>query len=409
MATHNKTDIPYRIDVAEADKIISSAISGWGTTHVPLAAASGCILQQKIFAERDQPPFDRATMDGIAVSSTALANGIRRFIRAGVQAAGAAEQTLPDSGHCFEVMTGAVMPAGADTVIPVERISSDDDSAEVSADYDPQGRQFVHRRASDHREGALLLDAGTIIDGPTMAILTAAGEPEVAVARYPSVAVVSTGDELVDVGLPMAPFQIRSSNDRAIETCLRQRGFTHTFRSHLPDDPDALRSEISELHRANDVLILSGGVSMGKYDYVPAILEELGVEVRFHKILQRPGLPMWFGLSTAGKPVFALPGNPVSTLVCCVRYVLPALLKGLGAALPTERVQLAETVSFAPDLTWFLPVKLEWTPDGQTLARPCPTNTSGDFIGLRGTDGVVELPRGQSEFPQGFAAKLLRW
>ena len=325
MAAHNETDIPFRIDVAEADAIISAAISGWGTARVPLAAASGCILQQKIIAERDQPPFDRATMDGIAVSSAALANGTSSFTRAGVQAAGAAEQTLPGPGYCFDVMTGAVMPAGADTVIPVERISGNGDVAEVSADYQPQARQFVHKRASDHNAGDLLLDTGKVIDGPTMAILTAAGQPDVTVARYPSVAVISTGDELVDVGLPMASFQIRSSNDRAIEACLRQRGFTQTFRSHLPDDPDALRGKISELHRAHDVLILSGGVSMGKYDYVPAILEELGVEVRFHKILQRPGLPMWFGVSTAGKPVFALPGNPVSTLVCCVRYVVPAL------------------------------------------------------------------------------------
>ena len=409
---NNKTAQPdeFRIDVSTADRLIYESMPGYDSEQVELADAAGQVLRQTIVAERDQPPFDRATMDGIAVSSSALKADTRQFRIAGIQAAGRAAQQIDAGDECYEVMTGAVLPTGADTVVPVERIEINSGNATLESDYTPDAGQFVHLQASDHAQGDVLLKPGAIIRGPEMAILTAAGNADVEVARSPRIAIISTGDELVDVGSEIEEFQIRSSNDRAIETCLRQRGCKRTVRSRLPDDPDLLRSHIQSLHEANEVLILSGGVSMGKYDYVPAILNELGVRVVFHKILQRPGLPMWFGMSAANKPVFALPGSPVSTIVCCVRYVIPALLSAMGMnAVPRERVRLAEAVSFKADLAWFLPVKLHWDDAGSALATPCPTNTSGDYIGLRHTDGFVELPRGSNDFPAGFAANLYRW
>jgi len=399
----------FRIDVAEADEHIAGALQNWGTEHVPLVAAAGQVLRQTIVAERDQPPFDRATMDGIAVASAALAQGQREFTLAGTQAAGQAAQSLPDNNSCLETMTGAVMPAGADTMIPVERISIANGIATLEEGYEATSQQFVHPRGSDHQQNDELLTPGIRINAPDMAILTAAGNTEVEIARWPEVAIVSTGDELVDVGEPLADFQIRSSNDRAIETALNAHGCHSTLRARLPDDPDALRAHISELHASNDVLILSGGVSMGKYDYVPGILEELGIKLVFHKILQRPGLPMWFGVSQDGKPVFALPGNPVSTLVCLVRYVRPAIETAMGCLPTPEYVQLDNAVDFKPDLCWFLPVALRQHADGRYTAEPRPTNTSGDFIGLRGTDGFVELPRGRDQFEAGYSARLYRW
>lgn len=401
---------PFRIDVTEAERLIAQQMSAYGSITLPLAAASGRILRQTILAERDQPPFDRATMDGIAVRSTALSAGLQSFRVIGIQAAGTAALELADDGQCVEIMTGAPLPAAADTVIPVERIVLKDGIARLEAGYKPAAGQFIHRRASDHAQDDLLLGPGVRIGGPEMAILTAAGQPFVEVAEWPSIAIISTGDELTDVGEPIEDYQIRSSNDRAIETCLHLRGCNKTIRSRLPDERQALREQIAWLHNNNEVLILSGGVSMGKYDYVPAIMEELGIRVVFHKILQRPGLPMWFGVSDANKPVFALPGNPVSTIVCCARYVLPAIESAMGLVhAPTERVQLAEDVDFEPDLTWFLPVSLSWADDGIARAHPKPTNTSGDFIGLRHTTGFIELPRGQNRFPAGFAANLYRW
>ena len=171
-----------------------------------------------------------------------------------------------------------------------------------------------------------------------------------------------------------------------------------------------LRREIGRLHKENDVLILSGGVSMGKYDYIPKIMDELNIDLVFHKILQRPGLPMWFGISAEDKPVFALPGNPVSSLVCLVRYVLPAIQNAMGAInVETSLVQLSKTVEFEPDLTYFIPVILSFNDKGILHAIPKPTNTSGDFVSLAGTDGIVELARGGKIFPGGYPAPFYAW
>ena len=143
---------------------------------------------------------------------------------------------------------------------------------------------------------------------------------------------------------------------------------------------------------------------------MPSVLEELKVELVFHRIEQRPGRPMWFGQSRDSKPIFALPGNPVSTMVCLHRYVLPALQQMLGLQpASVERVTLAFEIEFAADLTYFLPAVISWTPTGVGMAEPRPTNTSGDLVGLAGTDGFVELPRGRDVYPAGTAVRLFRW
>ncbi len=400
-----------RLDVAEAAALIRDRLHGWGTVHVPIDAAQGEVLRQTVTAERDQPPFDRVTMDGIAIRHSAFAGGTRTFQVIGTQGAGGAPLPLPDEKSCVAIMTGAALPPGADTVVPVERITREGPTARIEAGYQPVAGQFIHRRASDHSQGTTLLSAGAVLGAPELAILTVGGSDAVEVARRPSIAVVSTGDELVAVGQRLGPTQIRASNDRAIAAALATRGFLDCNRLHLPDDRAVLERELRQLLAGQDVLILTGGVSMGEFDYVPQVLQQdLGMELVFHKVLQRPGMPLWFGISPDGKPVFALPGNPVSSLVCLVRYVAPALVAALGAAArPEPVVRLARDVRFEPDLTYFLPVTLDYTTEGQCLAVPKPTNTSGDFIALGGTDGFVELPRGRSDFPAGYAARFFTW
>ncbi len=409
MATQTP-EASYRIDVGQAVELIDEFMPTYGTQLVSLEDAAGCILRQTVTAERDQPPYDRVTMDGIAIDSAALDEGLREFTLAGNQAAGQAALRLPATNTCIEIMTGAVLPIGADTIIPVERIEHDADRVILEPGYEAIPGQFIHARGSDHAKNRPLLEPGVRIRAPEMAILTAAGSATVAVAEWPKIAIISTGDELVDVGQPLEAHQIRSSNDHAIQAALRARGFHHCIRAHLPDEPQLLLQRIDELHEATDVLILSGGVSMGKYDYVPEVLEKLGVQLVFHKVLQRPGLPMWFGVSQSGKPVFALPGNPVSTLVCVIRYVLPALLQGMG--MPAEAVEyvvLGDAVEFEPDLSWFLPVKLAGDADHPGSALPRPTNTSGDFISLGDSDGFVELQRGQDRYEAGLRVPFYRW
>ncbi len=399
-----------RVSVEEATRLIGEQVPRWPATRVPIAEAAGAVLREVIAAERDQPPFDRVTMDGIAIASAALAAGQREFRVAGTQAAGAAALTLPDTAHCIEVMTGSLLPHGADSVVPVERIGLRDAVATLEPGYAPAAGQNVHRRGSDHRRGDALLEPGAVLGPPEMAVLTIGGRADVAITQPPRIAVISTGDELVEPGRPVAPFQIRSSNDLAIEAALRRRAHTRVTRTLLRDDPAGLRREIGRLHESSEVLILSGGVSMGQFDHVPATLAALGIEVVFHKVTQRPGLPLWFGRDRRGKVVFALPGNPVSSLVCLVRYALPALAIAAGATpAPARFLRLDSPVGFRPDLTLFLPVALAWHEDGQVMAQPRPTNTSGDFVALAGTDGFVELPRGQDHYPAGFAARFFEW
>ena len=395
---------------AEASDAISAAVRTLDTEVVPLAAAAGRILRQAVPAERDQPPFDRVTMDGIAVAWAAIGSGTRRFRIEARQHAGDPPVVLESESGCIEVMTGAVLPRGTDCVIPVERLVVADGEASVESDYRPERRQFVHAKGSDYPAGSELLAPGALIAPVDVAIIASAGLAEVEVARRPAVRVVSTGNELVPPGSPIEAHQVRLSNGPALLAMLAQQGFTDCRHDLLPDDRAELRKRLEEHLQGADVLVLSGGVSMGKADFVPAVLDELGVSTVFHKISQRPGKPMWFGTGPRGQAVFALPGNPVSSLVCCRHYVLPALFEASGRPpRPPEYALLAEALTFRPELTWFLPVRLASRDDGSLRAVPVPTNTSGDFASLGGTDGYVELARERSRFPRDTPVPLYRW
>ena len=396
--------------VAEAQALILERMSRFPARETPLDDCAGAVLRETVHAERDQPPFDRVTMDGIAIDHDAWQAGRRRYRVAGTQGAGAPAMSISSPAECVEIMTGAMLPRGADTIIPVERVALGKGEAVVQASAVVSRRQFIHPQGSDRAAGSRLLSRGQRIGPAEVAILAGAGRTRVRTAEPPRVAVVSTGDELVEAGQPIEPYQIRSSNDRAIDAALVRRFGARVTRASLKDDPAEILESIARLHDRNDVVVLTGGVSMGKYDFVPGVLERLGVELVFHRIEQRPGRPMWFGISQASRPVFALPGNPVSTLVCLIRYVVPALWKAMGADPETEEwVRLGEEVKFAVDLVYFLPVKLRADPGGVLTAEPQPTNTSGDYAALGGTDGFVELPRGSDLYPEGTPARLFRW
>jgi molybdopterin molybdotransferase len=393
-----------------AKEAITLAMPAFGSEPVESAVASGRVLREAVLAERDQPPFDRVTMDGIAVSYDALDRGTRSFRITGTQHAGDPVSTLSDDMHCIEIMTGAVLPVGSDCVIPVERITVSDGMAEVEADYRAERQQFVHRQGSDHRAGTAVLQPGSVLAPAEIAIVASCGLQRVEVSRQPVIRLISTGNELVPAGRPILSHQVRLSNGPALVAMLKRQGFEDCRHEHLLDDPDALRASIGQLLSEAQILILSGGVSMGKADFVPQVLADLGVKTVLHKISQRPGKPMWFGIGPDEQAVFALPGNPVSTLVCCRHYVLPALFDASGRdARKPEWAVLTEDVNFKADLTFFMPVILQSDVDGTLRARPVPTNTSGDFTALGGTDGYVELAQEQSHFPQGSPVPLHRW
>jgi molybdopterin molybdotransferase len=397
------------LTTAAARDTVLGAIHELAAETVPLQDAHGRILRQDVAAERDQPPFDRVMMDGIAVDFADLGDGVREFPVQATQAAGDPVLQL-QPGHCIEIMTGASLPANADCIIPVERISISNGVAVIEDGYTGKSGQFIHRRASDHAAGTRLLTPGKRIAPADVAIIASCGLTDVLVSRQPVIRIVSTGNELVPPGAPIEPHQMRLSNGPAIQAMLHEHGYTDCSHDHLQDDIDVLRTRIAEHLDAADVLVLSGGVSMGKADFVPDVLAALGVEVAFHKVSQRPGKPMWFGLGPGHQAVFALPGNPVSALVCCRQYVIPALAAA-SAATPNlpEFASLTSDVTFKPELTCFQPVRLLSNAAGQVLAMPVTTNTSGDFTALSVTDGYVELPLEQTHFPAGTPVLLHRW
>jgi molybdopterin molybdotransferase len=396
---------------AEADLLIGERLRYQPIESLPLAQCAGSILRENIYAERDQPPFDRVAMDGIALDSRTVAGGRRSLHLQGTQAAGDPPLTLASPADCIEVMTGAVLPAGCDCVVPVEDLEvrrPDERLLAASARVAPGLN--VHRRGTDTRQGALLIAAGARLHAPEIAIAASAGMARVRVSSQPMLAVISTGNELVEPGEPVLGHQVRRSNAYAIVSALREHGFQRVADDHIQDDAARLHERLRFHLETHDVLVLSGGVSTGRFDLVPRVLEELGVRAIFHKVAQRPGKPLWFGVAPSGATVFGLPGRPVSALVCLGRYVLPALFAGLGQnPPPPERVALGAPVSFDAPLTHFLPVRIEQDDWGGSWAMPVATNSSEHFTALAGTDGFVELPPGPNAYQKGFVTRLYRW
>jgi molybdopterin molybdotransferase len=396
---------------AEAEALIAQNLPFLPIESLPVGHCAGAVLRENVYAERDQPPYDRVAMDGIALASAAMAGGSGRFRVQATQAAGDPPLTLTSPDNCIEIMTGAMLPEGCDAVVPVERITVEAGVARLEADMTVSPGQNIHMRASDQRQGALLLEAGMRLEAPDVATAAGAGMARLRVSQQPAFMVISTGNELVEPGEPIQDWQLRRSNAYALSAALRRRGFARVADDHLPDDAGVLQERLKLHLDSYEMLILSGGVSMGRFDLVPAALAACGVRQVFHKVAQRPGKPFWFGVGPTGTAVFALPGNPVSTLVCLARYVLPAVDRAMGirqAALG-EKIALAAPVTFNPTLTGFLPAAVETDEWGRPWARTVAHNGSGDFAALSGTAGFVELPPGPNTYPKGFVTRLYRW
>ncbi|MEO5959678.1 MAG: molybdopterin molybdotransferase MoeA [Opitutaceae bacterium] len=397
---------------ADAEKLILENIRPFHREDCPLLQAQGRVLRTEIRADRDLPPFDRVTMDGYALRAAALAAGTRTFRVEGTQAAGMrAFQLGAGADGCIEIMTGAVLPDGADCIVPYEETKRDGSTILVSdAAAQSNPWQNVHRRGSDHRAGNIIVRAGRRIGAAEIGVAAACGQATLTVSQLPKVAVISTGDELVEVSSPVASHQIRRSNDYALRAALATAGYPNASRFHLRDVQSEIEHLLWHILAEFDVVIVAGGISKGKFDYLPTELEKQKVRKIFQGVAQRPGKPLWFGISARHTPVFALPGNPVSAFTCLHRYVLPALAHASGLVIrPPMIAALAEPVTFRPPLAYFLPVKLASGPRAELLARPDPTNTSGDFSGLVGTDGFVELPPEPAEFPAGTLVPFRPW
>ncbi len=393
-----------------AEEAIEGRLSPLAPESRPLEQCVGRTLRQDVFAERDNPPFDRICMDGIAINSAALTQGQRRFAIEATQPAGSPAITLSSSKRAIEVMTGAVLPQGADCVIPLEDYDLSDGVVSLKPDATGEPYANVQRRGSESEPGVPMLRAGMRLGAAEIAVAASAGLARLSVSRQPRMVVISTGDELVEPGQPILEHQIRRSNSYAVVASLRAHGFEQVTDDHIPDNEELLRERLSQHLAEQDVLILSGGMSKGKLDLVPEVLKELQVEEIFYRIAQRPGAPMWFGIGAGGRAVFGLPGNPVSTLMCLIRYVVPGIAAAMGTRHGHEpMIELASPVKPGRSVAWFVPVCVQSDARGRTTAMVKQPKGSGDFLSLAGTDGFVELPPRADAFPAGFVARLYRW
>lgn len=377
------------ITFEEAYQRVMLNTKDFGVETVLLMQSTSRVLAESIYADRDFPPFNRSTKDGIAINFESYENGIPYFKIEGIASAGLPQQTLKDMENCLEVMTGAVLPMHTDTIVMYEDVQIVDGFVTIKSI--PKKGQNIHRKGEDKNQGDILLEKGIKISPADIGVLATVGKAEVLVKKMPKVCVISTGDELVSVSETPLDHQIRTSNVLSLQAALASENIT-AFHLHLLDNVKNISETLDIALKEYDVLLLSGGVSKGKFDYIPEVLEDLGVDKIFHKVSQRPGKPMWFGrqekLQTA---VFSFPGNPVSTFANYLIYFLPWLYNSLGIENESEFVLLDEDIPNTTKLTLFIPVKTKWD-RGSLYANLIPNSGSGDLTSLAYSDGFICLP-----------------
>ncbi len=396
------------VSVEEAEQIILAQTIDFGAESVPFEQALGRVLAEEIRADRDLPPFNRVTMDGIAINYQSLTDGINTFKIKGTQAAGDDPIQLSVLDECIEIMTGAALPDTADTIIRYEDVELRAGLATLTTDEIKQG-QNIHYKGRDKKQGDLVAEPGCTVDATLIGFLASVGKSQVLVRKLPKVVILSSGDELVEVSDTPTPYQIRRSNNYTIKALLYIYGIGADM-LHLPDHQETINTELKACLDNYDIILLSGGVSMGKFDFIPNELKKLGVAQLFHKVQQRPGKPFWFGKNEQNTLVFAFPGNPVATFMCMHRYFIPWLLKNINATeKTTEYAILDNDYRFQLPLTCFLQVRLYYNGNCQLMAKPIEGNGSGDFANLIDTDAFLEMPIQEADFKSGEVFKVWRF
>jgi molybdopterin molybdotransferase len=356
-------------------------------TQVEIEQAFGRVLAGPVVADRDYPPFDRSTRDGFAVRAADAQNpGAHLECIGELRAGGHLEATvLP--GQCVEIMTGAGIPRGTDAVVMIEHTKREGQA--IILDRPAQRGDHIVPRGTEALSGALLVASKTRLGYAEMALVAQAGATRLDVFAAPRLAILSTGDEVVDARTKPGPLQVRNSNGISIEILARTAGAETIQLGNAPDEKDALRMAI-ERGLAEDILVLSGGVSMGKYDLVEQVLADLGAEFHFTGVSIRPGRPAVFA-TCRNKLVFGLPGNPVSTMVTFELFVLPAVEVFNGATarpLPVFRAKLAAPVREKGPMTHFLPARIEWE-GREARVSQLPWQGSGDIVALALANGFL--------------------
>ena len=371
------------ISPEEAFRIVKNQFPNLRDESVALASSSGRELAENIYSDRDQPPFHRVMMDGYAFQIAAWEKGIREFYVEGIQAAGEAPLTLKDENGCIEIMTGAVLPNECSVVIQYEKSIRKENSVQFQIE-EVKSFQNIHAKGFDKKSGELILKEGTVVGPLEMACLASVGKARVKVKKRLNIAIVSTGNELVEVHETPSDFEIRSSNLEMLQSLLKPYcDQVSVFR--LSDDEQETTHFIQRELENFDIVCFSGGVSKGKYDFVAKALEGNGIQKHFHGVKQKPGKPFFFG-SKNETVVFAFPGNPISVLHCATRYLIPQLNNN-----SIEEAQLKSNYTNRSALTVYLPAFISTYKNGIRMAELILQNGSGDFMGAIGANGFIEI------------------
>ena len=400
-------DSPQMISVREAIEIVLEQTSILASEAVPLPPALNRILAEDVVADTDLPPFDRAQMDGYAVRANDVADVPARLRIVGESAAGAGWHHEMNAGEAVRIMTGAPVPKGADAVQQVELTKESDSEVEILQPVEA-GRSIV-LRASEIKSGETVLRAGEQLNAAMIATLASFGYAQVKVGKRPRVAVMATGSELVDVDQKPARDQIRDSNNYMLEAYASQSNAIVERWPLAGDDTEELKKQIRSAAETSDVLITSGGVSMGVYDFTKAALKELGAEVFFERVALRPGKPTVF--ARLGRSlIFGLPGNPVSVAVTFNLFARTALRAMQGASNTTlthEHALLTRDAKGSIDRESYLPATLRTDENGNLLVEPLKWGGSSDFVAFARATALINIPAGSAKTPAGSAVRVV--
>ena len=398
------------LEFEEARQIVITTVRSLARTgqikDVPLTEAHGRTLAEPVLADRDYPALRRSLRDGFAVRSSEVPGVLR--VR-GELRAGQEESNALEPGEALEIMTGAPVPAQADAVVMVEhviRASASDGAPEVRIDRKAEVGQFINEKGAEASMGKVLIEAGVMLDASHIATLAMTGHPSIRVFAKPSIAILATGDEIVELSVRPSAHQIRNSNSYMLAACVTAAGGVPKISPIARDQRDVLRASLLE-GLSHDMLLVSGGVSAGRYDLVKPALEELGAVFHFEKVRIQPGGPTAFG-SIRGKPVFGLPGNPGSSLVTFQLFAQPALelLSGVvEPILPLLRAKFEAPFRHRPGLTRFLPARL--SADGQHL-RHLPWQGSSDIPALAQANAFLVAEHDRETWDAGDTIRVMR-
>lgn len=399
------------ISVAEAIQIVRQQTSVLETERVELPNAPGRVLAQEIVADTDLPPFDRAQMDGYAVRAAETTGAPVSLRIAGESAAGKGWHQHLEEGQAVRIMTGAPVPEGADSVQQVELTHELKDGTVVELLEAVETGRSIVKRGAEIKAGEIVMRPGVTINAAMMAVLAAFGYAQVEVARRPRVAVLATGSELVSVEEQPGLDQIRDSNNYSISAYAESAGAVVQRFPLTRDETSLLTRQIAEAANNFDVVVTSGGVSMGVYDVTKNALKELGAEIFFERVALRPGKPIVFARLPSGALVFGLPGNPVSVSVTFNLFTRTALqvMQGVNEpVLKQETAVLARDVKGTVDRESYLPAQLTTNDDGELIAFPLKWGGSSDFVSFELTTALVIIPAGVKAAAAGSLVKAVR-